>query len=434
MVRGDFVKVSKIMTKKKIVVASCALMLCNIPPASGGTNTEDVEQLKKQIQLLLEQNRELNERLTVMEKNVQSPGKPLAGKDEAGAEISPHNPEDGRDAGGGEEGNPGSSKISEYLNLTGLIEGIFSTSKAFDGNNTSELALDKVELVLNARATEWAAGKIVIDYDGDDDDRLYIDEAHITLGGSESFPLHVTIGKIYAPFGDFSTNMIQDPLTQTLGEVNTKGVIAGFERKGFSAALFSYNGFNESSDPSDEGNDTINGFGGSVAFTYGDDDLGFDAGAAWINDIADSGAITDYLEAQGMYSVASQTGGINAHFNGHVKGGSLLAEYVAALDDFRYDELADGDSGGRPGASNVELSYGMVVMDKQTILALGYQRSWEALALELPEQRCLASLSVVLFDGTTVSFEYYRDRDYSVEDGGTGEDGYGFSTKLAYEF
>jgi hypothetical protein len=39
-----------------------------------------------------------------------------------------------------------------------------------------------------------------------------------------------------------------------------------------------------------------------------------------------------------------------------------------------------------------------------------------------------------IFDGTTVILEYYLDKDYSLSDGGTDDDGYGFTTRLAYEF
>ena len=34
----------------------------------------------------------------------------------------------------------------------------------------------------------------------------------------------------------------------------------------------------------------------------------------------------------------------------------------------------------------------------------------------------------------TTTFEYFFDKDYSLSDGGTDNDGYGFTTRLAYEF
>ena len=53
---------------------------------------------------------------------------------------------------------------------------------------------------------------------------------------------------------------------------------------------------------------------------------------------------------------------------------------------------------------------------------------------ELPENRYIAATSMNVFEGTTVSLEYYFDEDYAVSDGGTDEDGYGFTTRLTYEF
>ena len=73
-------------------------------------------------------------------------------------------------------------------------------------------------------------------------------------------------------------------------------------------------------------------------------------------------------------------------------------------------------------------------MDKETVFAVGYQKSWEASALELPEHRYLVAASIGLFEGTTLAFEYYYDKDYSISDGGTDNNGHGFTTRLGYEF
>ena len=54
--------------------------------------------------------------------------------------------------------------------------------------------------------------------------------------------------------------------------------------------------------------------------------------------------------------------------------------------------------------------------------------------LYLPEQRYVTKASMVIFDGTIFSLEYYRDRDYSVKNGGVNGDGYGIATKIGFEF
>ena len=58
-------------------------------------------------------------------------------------------------------------------------------------------------------------------------------------------------------------------------------MIVGVEKNGFTASLFSYNGMNESDDPTDDDNDTINGFGAALAYSYEQEDRGFNAGIAW---------------------------------------------------------------------------------------------------------------------------------------------------------
>lgn len=414
------------MTKKfKRNLALAAVGALFVLPASASQaaspTKNEIDQLKQQVQQLMQQNQQLNQRLSAMEKNVQA--QPSA--DQAAIEEEVARQVKEKTSGQG---------INEFVSLSGSIEGDFKTGKDFSGDRTSEFVLDTVELILDAKVTEWATGKIVVDYDGDDEDRFYLDEAHITLGKTETVPFYLTGGKIYAPFGDFTTNMIQDPLTQTLAEINPKGVIVGFEQNGFAAKVFGYNGMNESDDPADDDNDAINGVGASLGYGIEQEESGFNAGIAWVNNLADSSTITDFLEGNGVFSVANQASGLSVYANGTYKGFSLAAEYVTALDTFTFSELPYGDAGAEPSAWNSELAYTAQILEKETVFAVGYQRSWEAVALELPEHRYIASTAVGIFDGTTLAFEYYFDKDYSVEDGGTGNDGYGFTTRLAYEF
>ncbi len=114
----------------------------------------------------------------------------------------------------------GGQRINDFVTLSGSIEGDMIFAEDYEGASSSEFDLSTEELVFDVKTAEWAKGHIVVDYDGGDDEDLYIDEANITLGQTETIPLFLTAGKIYAPFGDFSTNMIQDPLTLTVGEIN----------------------------------------------------------------------------------------------------------------------------------------------------------------------------------------------------------------------
>ena len=399
-------------------------MMCLVAqPAQAATDSrEEIELLKQQVQLLMQQNQQLHQRLSEMEKNtaVQT----TAGKESVAGDAALH--EDEKSSG---------LAINEFVSLSGSIEGDFKTGEDFTGNHSSEFVLDTVELIMEARMTDWATGKIVIDYDGtSDSEDLFLDEAHITLGKTETFPFFLTGGKIYAPFGDFSTNMIQDPLTQALGEINPKGIIAGYEKNGVIANVLTYNGMREGGDPAEEENDSINGFGASFAYSYEQDECGFNAGIGWVSNLADAGTITDYLEEKGIFAVADQAPGLSLNLGARYNAFALLTEYVTALDHFTLDELTYGVSEAEPSAWNSELAYTATIMGKETVFAVGYQKSWEASALELPEHRYLVAASIGLFEGTTLAFEYYYDKDYSISDGGTDNNGHGFTTRLGYEF
>ena len=421
--------------KRNLALAAVG-SLCLLPVASQAAppSKSEIEQLKQQVQQLMEQNQQLNQRLGEMEKSMQA--QPAA-EEPTARHKSVIEQEVARQL---DEKKVGPS-LNEFVKLSGSIEGDYKLGKDFQGDHFSEFVLDTVDLIFDIKVVDWATGTIVVEYDGTDGgDDFNIDEAHITLGKTEDFPFFLTAGKVYAPFGDFTTNMIQDPLTLTLGEINSAGVIAGFEKNGFTAAVFSYNGMGENSDPLDDDNDTINGFGASLAYSYGQEDRGFKVGAAWVNNIADANATTDILEDNGVYSISDQVAGMALFFGGNYKGFSLQTEYVTALDSFAVNEIPYGldeetwVNGAEPAAWNSELAYTTAILDKETIFAIGYQKSWEAVALELPEHRYIAAISVGIFDGTSLAFEYSHDKDYAAGDGGTGNSGHGFTTRLAYEF
>ena len=319
-------------------------------------------------------------------------------------------------------------KINEFVTLSGLIEVDAILAEDYAGVDTSTIELSTVELALEAKATDWATGLIVVDYESDDD-RLSLDEANITLGKTDALPLFLTAGKVYAPFGHFATNMLQDPLTHTIGEINVPGVIGGIETYGITGTLLAYKGMNETGD-----DDTIKDFGAELSYAYDLDETSLETGISWVSNIADAEGTIDVLDEAGIDTISSRVGGLSLHLCAKYEAFSLIGEYTMALDSFDPDQLAFGDGGAKPAAWNGEIAYTTEFLERDTVFAAGYQGTREALALELPEERLIAAASMTILAGTTLSLEYYLDRDYSTADGGTGENGHSFTTRLAYEF
>ena len=194
----------KLLNRPLVLAAASACLLFGTETTQAASSTKaELEELKAQVQLLMQQNRQLNQRITQMENNAQTA---VPAKAAIEAEVSRQL----------DEKKPG-PQINDFVSLSGSIEGDYKLSQGKDGANKSAFVLDTVELIMDLKVADWATGKIVIDYDGDDEDRFYLDEANITLGKTEDIPFFLTAGKVYVPFGDFSTSMIQDPLTQNPG-------------------------------------------------------------------------------------------------------------------------------------------------------------------------------------------------------------------------
>lgn len=373
---------------------------------------EDIKMLKQQVQQLISQNRQLTKRINEMEQDIKTgqtvPKEMLAQKEPEGNAL----------------------KINKHVTLSGLIEGEAVFGDDYNEENFSEFNVTSVELGLDALMDDWTTGHILAKFEGgEEDNHLFIDEAIIQLGNSEKFPVLMTAGLFYMPFGNFTTNMVQDPLTLEIGEINAPGVVVGFETTDFSGALYGYKGLNETG-----GSDSIKGFGAMLGYLYENETLSVDTGISWVNNIADSGGISDALDDAGLDSINDRIPGFSAYFIASTGSFSLIGEYVQTLDPFAAYELPFNGQGAQPRAWNMELAYNTQMLEKETVFALGYQGSREGRGLGLPYIRYIGSASMALFKETALTLEYYHDQDYSIDNGGTDEDANVFTAQLAYEF
>ncbi|OQW85938.1 MAG: hypothetical protein BWK76_07290 [Desulfobulbaceae bacterium A2] len=320
-------------------------------------------------------------------------------------------------------------KINDALTVTALLETEFSSAKNFAGESSSDLTLSTVELGFDFTPTDWAAAHVLLKYEeGKNDNDIEIDEAFFTLGNAEHFPLKFTAGKFVLPFGVFATKMIQDPLTQELGEINKTAVALGVESNGFVAALFGYKGMGEIG-----ATDDVRGMGAMLGYGYEADTTKLRFSLSWVNNIADAGTVEDFLDEQGFEAVQDEVAGLALSAGATFGPVSLSAEYVAALDNYDPAQFAFGADGAKPRAWQAEVAYTMEIMERETVFALGYQGTSEALALGLPETRLLAAASVELVPHINLALEYFHDEDYGIADGGTGEGADTVTLKLAFE-
>ena len=425
------------MKKLYRMTALAAGMTCMLSGTSAFAGTsEDFEALQQQVQQLMQQNQQLTQRVGELES--------------AKAGATSHTGDGGNAAKTSEAlrtaqrnvvqeylaeqlAEKGGQAINEFVSLSGLVEGEFAIGDDFEGNNFNEFNLATVELGLDVEVNEWARGSILALYEGgEEDEGIIIDEGFVELGNYEQFPLGLTMGKLYVPFGNYETNMIQDPLTLEVGEINDFGVNIGFEAAGVYGALFAYNGMK-----TDGGSEVVKGYGAQLGYAFANDSISVDAGFSYVNNIGDSGGIGDFLSDElGKDTVQDQVGGLGAHAIATFEGARIVLEYVSALDTFNDQNATDPTDVYRaePSAWNVEFAYSLLLGDMPSNFAIGMQGTDEAVELGLPETRFLAIASFEIFPATALSFEYFYDTDYSIADGGTDESANTFTTQLAYAF
>ncbi len=321
--------------------------------------------------------------------------------------------------------------LNDQLTLDGLVEVETSYVQPETGDSTSDVRVATVELGVTARVNPWVAATVGLLYEQDVTD-LEVDIAQITIGNAEHLPWFATAGQFYLPFGSFETQLVSDPLTLELGEIRATALQVGFAQAGFTASLYVFNGEHAHSAAEDDADDTqIDRFGGQIGFTStATDDSApkWAVSAGYLSDLGDTGALQDVIVAN------DSTAGWTVAASATVGAVQVIGEYLAAADRFDAAALDYRDHGARPETWTLEAGYHFPLLGRDNVVAVSYQASREALALELPEQRWLLGWSAEVFKHTTLALEWSRDTDYARRAGGTGETSDSVVAQLAVEF
>ncbi len=319
---------------------------------------------------------------------------------------------------------------SQNLSVTfsGLVEleAAHSSGSSISVNDT---ALATVELGVDARISPWVNVQALLLFEEEMADSTKLDEGTITVTNPDRSSFFLAAGRMVVPFGDFESRMISDSLTLELGESHETALQLGFLSDGLHGSLFFFNG-----DADNWSSDGAGGFGFDIGL-FGQSESGgfaFDVGLSGINSLTDSDLLQEKSIDAG--NPTDKTPGIGLYAIAHSGPFSLIGEYLAAMRAFDIADLTYGVSDARPAAFNLEVGYAFDRGGREINLGAAWQGTRESLALDLPEFRYLASLSMVVFGESTLSFEYAHDQDYPVHRDGNGEGADTFIVQLAVSF
>ncbi len=309
------------------------------------------------------------------------------------------------------------------LKMNGIVETEFYSAENYDGTKETEVVVATVEVALDTKINEQVESHILFLYEEGESDGPLMDEATISYALDEHSK--ITMGRLYLPFGTFTTNLVSDPLTLELGETNEVALMYSFERDGLQAAAYMFNGNSDTDDTLAKGDNTDLGYG--LNFSY-DKENAFSVNLGYLSNIADSEA----LQGLAGTNVADFVAGFA--FSGSVTLGSVAInlEHVAALDKFQAGDLGgDAPADASPSASLLDV--GMDVGGGYHV-GLGYQATSDALFLGLPESAIAMALSHELGENARLALEYSSAIDYDTTDGGSGESATQLLIQLAAEF
>lgn len=279
-------------------------------------------------------------------------------------------------------------------------------------NDTSDIKVSSLEFGAVKKLSEQTEIVASVLYEEDETD-LEIDIAKISHTFKDT-AFTVAVGQDYLPFGSFDTALKSDTLAYSIGQIRETALVASYQNQGLNAAAYVFNG-NQDAD----GVDSLANYGARIAYSTEQ----FAIGADYITNIADTNSLQskDYGYSSGNDVVAGSS------IYGSVTFGAikLNLEHLTAL-----DKLAGDGNNSKPSATQAELAYN----HNSYTFGIAHQTTEQALFLALPKERMSFVATRALADNFDLGFEWSKDKDYSVADGGTGKNTDTYTVQLNAQF
>lgn len=384
----------------------------------------------------------------------------------------------------------GYSLTRPIVEISGGVEGSMFDAHGYRVTfRDHDINLSSAEIDINGIMSSWSNAFLALAYDNspassgsrDPNGRIFLKRGFVNIGDLNVAPFWGSLGETYAPFGRYASAMLTTPLTQSLARIRTGVATLGYTNGGFHTAIYGYSG-----DRINGGQSMIKQEGAYIRYQKELGGVSFDFGAGGVTNIADSEGMQGNglplrfkhpedteededrpinfagfgVNPRGNF-LEHQVGGMD--FNGEISFGSfsLLAEFAGATrnfdrhdltfntdcprhpDDDDHDHDHDPDfhhhhhhhfhceiHGAQPQAFHSELAYSTELFTKPFGVGFSYGHTWEALALNLPENSFAVFSNISIWKDTVQSIEYRHDNDYSrtTRAGGAGVPNGNFGT------
>ncbi len=321
--------------------------------------------------------------------------------------------------------------------LGGKLEASGTWQSPYSGSDNSSLDLVTAELEVLGQVSEWASGYMTIDYNNSaldpvlngsgnptNNSNIYLGRGFLTIGNLNKSPIYFSAGQMYAPFGQYASNILSNPVTKVLGRTNSRVAQLGFDKDGFDVSVYAFNG------GSDTGNANLNKWGANTTYRFTVGQYSANLGAGFINNMADAGGAQltgggmgtfgGFAQSPATETLVHYVPGVDLH--AFVARGPLyvVAEGIGATRAYDMHDMTFNAGGAQPKAGHVEAGYNFKMFGKKSIFNVAYEQTWDALAMGLPKNSYIATLSSSLFKNTIEVLEFRHDVNYADTDTSAG--------------
>lgn len=325
--------------------------------------------------------------------------------------------------------------------ISGKVESQFTYLEPFGGPNSSAINLSAVELDVLAEASSWAYGFMSINFDNNaipipaiigsgnpvNNSRLFLKRGFVTIGNLDRSPVYFSMGQMYVPFGDYSSYLLDNPVTLSEGRINARSAVLGFYKNGLYLSAYALNGAVNTESGYDANH--VYEWGTNAGYKYSNSDASVktNIGVGEVNNIAEAqgyqfnglgeGSFQGFSARPDTEILQHPVPGFDAHASANLGPWSLYSEFVMATEPFAEQDLAFNDHGAEPKALHLEVDYTFnSFFNKQVALFMAGDHTWQSLALNLPESSAIVGLSTSIWKNTIESIEYRHDWNYSTSD------------------
>jgi len=323
----------------------------------------------------------------------------------------------------------------------GGYAGALPLGTATPSGNAQNLSLSNANIFVHALVNEWVAADV--DFIYQDSNRNFVarsanasalDEGYVTIGNFAKSPIFFRAGRLYEAYGVYERYPMLTNPTQLLTETSATTAQLGFVLpQGFYGSIAALQGlpsvgngiaYSNASSGYVNGNQNnrsrIQNGVANLGYSFnGDNNFGAKIDVGYIANMADVNYVAANLESYGRNVPAFAVSGDfrMAWFDAGLR-------YVGATRSFEATDILSraGTTGARPQAYGIDLGATFPVMAHASRLGVGYQQTKDAVnvgAFGMPRDRWYADYMVNFNKWSDVGFAYYRDHDYTRNDGGT---------------